>query len=133
VDAKQQVVREFYARRAAGDWHGVRALLAADVGWHEPGDYDFSGSTRGADDVTSLMQRLSEVTDGTFLLEPTELVSTAEHVAARIEWSASRDGMPVSGYEIAVYRVADGRIADAWYYPDGFDAEAMAEVFALGD
>jgi hypothetical protein len=38
-----ELVRELRGRRAARDRPGVAALVAEDVGWHEPGDFDYSG------------------------------------------------------------------------------------------
>jgi hypothetical protein len=42
-----------------------------------------------------------------------------------------RDGTRAStGYDLAVYRIADGELAEAWFFPDGFDPEALTAVFS---
>jgi hypothetical protein len=70
VEANERVIRELYAARARRDWDAVRALLADEVGWHEPGDEDHSGTYLGRDEVVALLERLVAVTEGTFQLEP---------------------------------------------------------------
>jgi hypothetical protein len=118
---------------ARRDWAGVRALLAADVAWHEAGDEDYSGDHRGNDEVTALLQRLVEVTEGSFTLEPLDFIAPAEHVATNARWSAERSGKRVESNDLAVYRIAADKIAGAWFFPDGFDPEALAEVFSFGE
>jgi uncharacterized protein len=131
VDDKLKVITEFYAARARRDWAGVRELLAADVVWHETGDEDYSGDHHGREEVTALLQRLVEVTGGSFRLDPVDFIATADHVATNVRWSAERGSTRVEGNDLAVYRVADGRIAGAWFFPDGFDPDALTEVFSF--
>jgi ketosteroid isomerase-like protein len=133
VDAKERLVRDLYAARDRRDSEAVRALLSPGVIWHEPGNEDYSGDYRGPDEVTALLEKLLAVTDGSFALEPDGFLVTAEHVAARIRWSAERDGRRIEGNEIAVYRVVDGSIAEAWFYPDGFDPGALTAVFSYAE
>lgn len=131
VEDKAQLIREFYAARARRDWVAVRELLASDVVWHEAGEEDYSGHHRGCDEVTALLQQLVEVTQGTFRLEPVDFIATAEHVATNVRWSAERSGTRVEGSDLAVYRVSGGRITGAWFFPDGFDPDALTEVFSF--
>jgi uncharacterized protein len=125
-----ELVRIFYAARARRDWPAVRALLAADVVWHEAANAGYSGDHRGRDLVGDLLEGFVATTGGTFQLDPSEVVVTAEHVATNVRWSAERDGTHVEGNDLAVYRIADGRIAEAWFFMDGYDPEALATVFA---
>jgi ketosteroid isomerase-like protein len=37
----------------------------------------------------------------------------------------------VRGSEIAVYRFEDGKIAQVWFYVDGYESEAFSAVFAF--
>lgn len=130
MDPKERAVRDFYAARSARDWAVARALLADDVVWHELGpEQEYSGDHRGADEVVALLEGLVARTEGTFSLEPTGFALTAEHVAASVRWSAARSGTRVDGYDLAVYRIAGGRIAEAWFFPDGFDEQALTAVF----
>ncbi len=123
-------MRELYDARARGDWAAVGSLLADDIVWHEPGDEDYSGDHSGRDAVITLLRQLAAVTEGTFTLRPEAFLHAAEHSAVLVRWSASRGEHSVEGNEIAVYRFRDGSIAEAWFHPDGYDAEALSAVFA---
>lgn len=132
MNDRERVVHDFYAARERRDWNAVRLLLASDVIWREnDGNLDYSGAHRGRDAVAALLAKFTEITGGTFVLEPQELISTAEHVAASVRWRAERDGTRVEGNDLAVYRVTNGQIAEASFFPDGFDPEALAEVFSF--
>ena len=131
MDVMERVVRDFYAARERRDWAAVRGLLAPDVIWREKDGTDYSGDHNGRDTVAGLLARLVEITGGTFTLEPRELICTAEHVAATVRWRAERGGTQVEGYDLAVFRIADGQIAEAWFFADGFDPQALSEVFSF--
>jgi uncharacterized protein len=130
VDEKEQAIRELYDARARRDWSAVRALLAEDIVWHEPGEEDYSGDYRGRDEVSALLERLVAVTEGTFQLVPEAFLNTAEHSAVLVRWWAERQGRRSEGNEIAVYRFRDGEIAEVWFHPDGYEPEALSAVFA---
>lgn len=132
MNERERVVHDFYVARGRRDWNAVRMLLASDVIWREnDGNLDYSGAHRGRDAVVALLAKFTEITGGTFVLEPQVLISTAEHVAATVRWRAERDGTHVEGNDLAVYRVTNGQIAEASFFPDGFDPEALAEVFSF--
>lgn len=132
MDTKERIVRDFYAARKRRDWEAVRALLAPDVIWRESdGNLDYSGAHHGRDSVAALLAKFVEITGGTFALEPQQLICTAEHVAANVRWRAERSGTHVEGNDLAVYRIRNGQIAGAWFFPDGFHPKALAEVFSF--
>jgi uncharacterized protein len=132
MDVKERIVRDFYAARDRRDWHAVRNLLAEGVIWREKdGSADHAGAHHGRETVAELLAKLVEITAGSFTLEPRQLISTAEHVAANVRWRAERGGTHVEGYDLAVFRIADGQIAEAWFFPDGFDPQALSEVFSF--
>ena len=132
MDANERVVRDFYAARDRRNWDAVRTLLAPQVIWRESdGHLDYSGAHHGRDTVVALLGKFDEITGGTFALEPRQLISTAEHVAANVRWRAERNGTHVEGNDLAVYRIKNGQIAGAWFFPDGYDPEALAEVFSF--
>jgi ketosteroid isomerase-like protein len=131
VDSKEQVIRELYDARARRDWGAVRALLADEVGWHESGEEEHSGDFRGREEVTALLQKFVEVTEGSFQLEPEAFLNLNDHSAVTFRWWAERNGRRSEGREIAVYRVREGTIDHAWFYNEPSDAEALSAVFAL--
>jgi ketosteroid isomerase-like protein len=132
MTAIERIVLDFYDARERRDWEAVRTLLAPDVTWHESdGNLDYSGAHHGRDTVATLLAKFIEITGGTFSLEPQQLICTAQHVAANVRWRAERTGTHVEGNDLAVYRVTHDQIAAAWFFPDGFDPEALAKVFSF--
>ena len=130
MNAGERVIRNLYDARARRDWDAVRALFADEIVWHEPGEEDYSGDHRGRDAVVGLLEKLVEVTGGSFQLVPEAFLNSAEHSAVLIRWWAEREARRSEGREIAVYRLQDGLIVEAWFHPDGYDAEALSAVFA---
>lgn len=107
----------------------MRALFAEKVGWHEPGEEDHSGDYRGRNEVIALLEKLVDVTGGTFQLVPEAFLSSVDHSAVLVRWWAERDGQRSEGNEIAVYRFSDGAISEVWFYTDGYEPEAFSAVF----
>jgi ketosteroid isomerase-like protein len=130
VDLKERTIRELYDARSRRDWNAVRALLADDIVWHEPGEERYSGDYRGRDEVIRLLEKLVEVTEGTFQLVPQAFLNSVEHSAVLVRWWAERQGRRSEGNEIAVYRFRQGVIAEVWFHPDGYEQEALSAVFA---
>jgi uncharacterized protein len=131
VDANERVIREFYAARARRDWETVRALLADEVGYHEPGEEDHSGDYLGSEDMVALLEQLVAVTEGTFQLEPEAFLNLNEHSAVVVRWWAERGGQRSEGREIAVYRLHDDKIAQVCFYNEPAEQEAFTAVFAF--
>jgi len=132
MDTKERIVRDFYAARQRRDWEAVRRCLAPDVVWREKdGNTDYAGDHHGRDTVADLLAKFVEITGGTFTLEPRDLISTADHVAANVRWRAERGGTHVEGNDLAVFRIADQQITEAWFFPDGYDRQALSRVFAF--
>lgn len=130
MDPKEEAIRALYAARAENAHERVRPLLADDVIWHEPGEENYSGDYRGPDDVIGLLDKLLDVTQGTFVLDPVGFLITEDHAAVQIRWSAGRDERHVQGNELAVYRFRDGKIAEVWFHPDGYDPAVLRDVFS---
>ena len=125
------VVRRLYTARAAGDFDEVARLLSDDIIWHEPGAFDYSGDYVGKDAVLGLLRALAEATSGTFKLTPGAVLTTREYAVTIIHWSAERGDRRAEGDEVAVYRLSDGRVAEAWFFPEIKDAAEHDAVFTL--
>jgi ketosteroid isomerase-like protein len=113
------LVRGFYAARAGRDLAAVRDAIAPDVVWHEAGSRPpYTGDLIGRDAVLAMMAKAAELTGGTFRLELEDVLANDRRAVALVDWVAEREGRTLRGKEIAVYRVRDGRLAEAWFYPD---------------
>lgn len=132
MDANQQVVRDLYAARQRRDWEAVSALLAEEVAWREgTGEQDYSGDHHGRDTVAQLLEKLDAITGGTFTLELEATISTANYAAAAVGWHAERSGTRADGNELAVFRIAGGQIAEAWFFADDNDPQVLRAVFSF--
>jgi uncharacterized protein len=133
VTGNAEIVRRLYAARAGGDFDEVARLLADDIVWHEPGEFDYSGDHSGKAAVLALLRGLAEATGGTFRLEPGDVLTTRQYAVTVVHWSAERNGKSAEGDEVAVYRVREGTVAEAWFFPEVTDAAEHGAVFALPD
>ena len=129
MDPKERAIRALYDARSRRDWDAARVLFAEEIAWHEPGEEDYSGDHRGRDEVVGLLQKLVELTEGTFQLVPEAFLNSVEHSAVLVRWWAERRERRSEGNEIAVYRFRDGAIAEAWFHPDGYEQDALSAVF----
>jgi ketosteroid isomerase-like protein len=126
---KEHVIRAFSDARARHDHPPLRPLVTDDVVFHEAGDETYSGDYVGADELIAHLDRLLVQTEGTFALEPTDVIETQDYAAARISWSAERGGARSEGLELAIFRFSDEKIAEVWFYQDGSDLAALRTVF----
>jgi uncharacterized protein len=126
------VVDEFLARQramyAGGDFAPVEELLAEDVIWHVPGTSPIAGEYRGREAVIGYFRRRRELAGGA--IEITKH-GEAYHEEALVQLADGR--AVIGGEEVAwrtagVYRVADGRIAEAWLVP--LDQEQFDRAWA---
>lgn len=113
------LVRAFYDTRSRGDLDAVRKMLDEDVLWREPEvGNEHTGDLRGVDAMLGMIREAGWLTGGTFELRVSEAVAHGEQVAAFIDWSATRDGRTLEGKEIAIYRIRDDKIVEAYFHQD---------------
>lgn len=129
MSQKEEVIRAFYAARARHDHEALRPLVTKDVVFHEPGAESYSGDYSGPNALIDHFDRLLEQTEGTFALEPTDVIETEDWAAARISWFAERGGVRSEGLELAIFRFRDGRIAEVSFFQDAYDLNKLREVF----
>ncbi len=115
------VVEEFLTRQremyAGGNLAAVEELLAEDVVWHVPGTSPIAGDYRGRVAVTGYFRLRRELAGGAIRVTQR---GEAHHEEALVQLADGR--APLGGREAVwrtagVYRVADGRIAEAWLVP----------------
>ncbi|MDH4066214.1 MAG: nuclear transport factor 2 family protein [Acidobacteriota bacterium] len=124
----ETLICDFYDARARGDRAAVRSMLADDVRWHDPYPPPHGGDLIGADTVLAqIVDAAGALTDGTTRLEPHAVAADGVLAVVLVRWSATMRGRTLRGQEAAVYRVVDGRIAEAWFHPA--DPEASDAFF----
>ena len=128
VHPNEELIRSTYTAFAAGDLQAVGESLADDIVWHSLGHSRFSRDYSGREDVFGLFGTLFQETDGTFRIELKDVLANDERAVALTTNRGQRLGRTLVYDEAAVFRVADGKIAEAWLYVD--DQEAHAAFFS---
>jgi quercetin dioxygenase-like cupin family protein/ketosteroid isomerase-like protein len=135
-----RLIRDFYDARARHDRGGTAALLAEAVAWHDPYPPPHGGDLQGRDAVLrDVFDAAGELTAGSTQLWLVDQLSVGDLVVALVGWSSAYRGRVMESRELAVYRIADDGIAEAWFYPekpmeswrffaDAADAEPSEEV-----
>ena len=115
------VVDAFLARQrsmyAGGDLGPVEELLAEDVVWHVPGASPIAGEYRGREAVTGYFRARRELAGGAIQITKHGEAHHDEAVVQLADGRAVIAGEEVSWRTAGVYRVAGGRIAEAWLVP----------------
>jgi acyl-CoA thioesterase FadM/ketosteroid isomerase-like protein len=133
VDRFLERQREMYA---GGDVERVRELLAEDVVWHVPGTSPIAGDHRGRDAVIEYFLGRRTLAGGAIAITQRDEMHDEEVVVQLADGRAKLAGRDVEWRTTGVYRVAAGKIAEAWLVPlDGarFDrawSEARESPFA---
>ena len=114
------VIRRLVERINAGDWTGVRALLHAQFRRHSMAAGG-SGEESAEDFLRFLQEEHSAYPDAREVL--LEAFCAGTRVAARHQFTGTQHGplgaypptgRAVSSTYIAIYRIEDGRIREAW-------------------
>src|SRR3954463_5891755 len=117
----KSIVDEFLRRQRAmylgGEIAPVREMLASDVVWHVPGTSPIAGHHRGIDAAVDYFLARRELAGGRMqIIEGGEL--EGDDVLIRLaDGRATLAGSEVEWRTAGVYRVADGKIAEAWLVP----------------
>jgi YbgC/YbaW family acyl-CoA thioester hydrolase len=123
TDAREagQVVEEFLTRQrnmyAGGDLEAVEELLAEDVVWHVPGTSPIAGDYRGREAVAGYFRHRRQLAAGEIRIVKQ---GDAHHADALVQLADGRawlGGRDVVWRTAGVYRVANGKVAEAWLVP----------------
>jgi uncharacterized protein len=111
VDRFLALQREMYA---GGDLAPVAELLADDIVWHVPGTSPIAGDHRGRDAVIEYFRRRRELAGGAMEIVKHDEMHDDEVVVQLADGRAPGLG---EWRTAGVYRVAGGRIVEAWLVP----------------
>jgi uncharacterized protein len=114
-------VEEFLERQremyAGGDLEPVEELLAEDVVWHVPGTSPIAGDYRGRDAVAGYFRLRRELAGGAIAIVKHGDVQHADALVQLADGRASLGDRDVVWSTAGVYRVAGGKVAEAWLVP----------------
>lgn len=117
-------VASYGAAMATGDLDGVRAVLAEDAVWHQPGANVLSGDHVGPEAILAHLGRFMELSGGTFALATDNVARAGDLVVTTIRFSAQRPGVePLDQHGADIFRVEDGLIREIWLISEDQAAE----------
>jgi uncharacterized protein len=132
ADRNEQLLSEFRRRQgemySGGDLQPVADLLADDVVWHVPGRSPIAGDHRGRDSVLRYFEQRRALAHGTMSIEVLETIADDEAVVELADGRARLGDVEAHWRTVGLYRITDGRIAEAWLIP--FDLDAFDRVWS---
>jgi uncharacterized protein len=131
LDAKA-IVDEFLARQremyVGGELAAMEERLAEDVVWHVPGTSPIAGDYGGRDAVIAYFRLRRDLAGGAIRISKAGETHHEEALIQLADGRARLGGSEVVWRTAGVYRVADGRIAEAWLIP--LDQQHFDRVWA---
>src|SRR5216117_2366440 len=104
----EELVRRGYQAFATGDMATLNELFADDIVWHAPGRNQLAGTYRGKEEVFGTLQKVAELTGGTFKLEIHAILADDDHAVALTRATGEREGKSLDDNTIQVFHVKDG-------------------------
>jgi uncharacterized protein len=117
VDLVEELHRRQNAMYSGGPVEPVRELLAEDVVWHVPGESAIAGDHRGVDAVIDYFETRRRLAAGSMRIHPGEALAGADFAVQLADGTAEIDGRTVRWSTVGVYRLENGRVAEAWLVP----------------
>jgi ketosteroid isomerase-like protein len=115
--ASVELVRRLIYAFGKGDGTTLDAGFADDIRWHDGGRSPVSGDKHGKAEVLRHLQRLGELSNGTFNVDVHAVVGDAEHVVGLLVMSGERNGKTLHDNLVTVWHVAHGKVVDFWSTP----------------
>jgi ketosteroid isomerase-like protein len=123
-----ELIRRLYDARARADRATVRAILDPEVAWHDPYPPPHGGDLHGAEAVfRDVFDKAGDLTGGSTRLWLESVLATDRHAVALVGWSSTYRGRTMRSREIALYAIREGRVIEAWFYPE--DPDGALEFF----
>jgi ketosteroid isomerase-like protein len=121
VPRTERLVREFLSRQRhmyiGGPVEPVAQMLASDVVRHVPGTSPIAGDHTGRDAVIAYFERRRALAGTTLRITEHAHLTYDDTYVAIADGTALLGGEPRMWRTAGVYRVLDGRVAEAWLVP----------------
>ncbi len=99
---------------AKGDIEQAVQYFADDAVWHLLGKSVVSGDYKGREAIMRLLQRVFQMTGGTFRLKLIDIMASAEYVALWPRITAARGGKMLDVKLSMIFKVCNGKIVETW-------------------
>lgn len=132
VSGAKKIVEAFLARQRemyeGGSLAAIEDLLSPDVVWHVPGMSPIAGDYRGRKAVTGYFLARRRLAGGAMQITKEAEAHHEEAFVQLADGHAPLGGQDVVWRTAGVYRIAEGRIAEAWLVP--LDKEHFERAWA---
>jgi ketosteroid isomerase-like protein len=110
----QDLILRGYEAFGKGDIPAVLSLFADDVVVHVSGRSPLSGEYKGHQQVLDFINKLGQMSGGSFKMDIHDSLATDDHVVVLTKWSAEHGGRSRTGDEADVWHVANGKVTELW-------------------
>jgi ketosteroid isomerase-like protein len=124
-----ELLRTYLATLSAGKAIDAIQYFTEDCALHVPGRSPHAGTYRGQEAVLEYYTRVFQDTGGKFEnLGVDDILASDTHAASLVHWRVTRRDRTIDVDRVVIYRIVDGRIAEAWVRD--WDQYAYDELFA---
>ena len=110
------LIRSVLRAVARGESETLKHLCADGIQWHATGRTPWGGDHEGIDAVLDYLGRVGEAAD-VFEADLTDLLVSEERAATVMQISARRGDRRLEVQFVILYRIAGGKVAEAWSAP----------------
>lgn len=110
----EDLLRRGYQAFRSGDMATVLSILADDICWHVAGSGGFAGDYHGHQEVMGLFAKLMQASGGTFRADIHDILANDTHGVVLANVQAEKNGQPLTGREVHVWHLADGKATAYW-------------------
>jgi ketosteroid isomerase-like protein len=110
----EDLIRSYVGAFARGDLESARSYLGDDITYHVGGRHPLAGDYHGKDAVLDFFRQRSARTEGTFRVEPHDLLANDAHGVALSNVTVERDGRRYAWNVVTVYHLAQGKVVECW-------------------
>ena len=111
-----------------GDLKRYSEFLADDVTYYMPGKNQISGDYHGVEAIPGIWDRQGQFLVSMYRVKTYDMAATHQHIIMLAEVTAQREDVTYHDRTANVYRVAAGKIVEAW--PFIFDLYAFDSIYA---
>lgn len=120
----KEVIMAYAEALGKGDVPTAFSFFCEEVQWHQPGNNQFSGLKKGADEIGKMIGAMMEVSKGTFALTPNgNLMVNGNLVAMPLRFSGTIDDRKMDMAGIDLFKVEAGKITEIWLFSEDQEAE----------
>ncbi|MFO7571561.1 MAG: nuclear transport factor 2 family protein [Gaiellaceae bacterium] len=122
------IVRQIFGAFARQEGFALRGLFAEDATWAVPGRGVMAGTYRGRDEIFRFLGRLRKETDGTYVSELVDVLSSDVRAAVLYTARGTRHGRTLELDQVLLFRIEDGLVQRVLALPG--DPEAFEAFWA---